>query len=63
MGEKIALHSAFVRGGFVGWFCGALCDFVVRFCGAVLWGDFVVLCAIFADGTAKSTRKIKPCER
>ncbi|MCI6178479.1 MAG: hypothetical protein SPH77_06100 [Campylobacter sp.] len=31
--------------------------------GAILWGDFVVLCVIFADATAKSTRKIKPCER
>ncbi|MCI6694690.1 MAG: hypothetical protein MR469_03510 [Campylobacter sp.] len=43
MGEKIALHSAFVRGDFVGWFCGALCDFVVRFCGVVLW-CFVPFC-------------------
>ncbi|WP_321229376.1 hypothetical protein [Campylobacter sp.] len=54
-----AVLCAILWCGFVGWFCGALCHFVVRFCGVV----FVVLCAIFADGTAKSTRKIKPCER
>lgn len=47
MGEKIALHSAFVRGAVL--WCGfaVLCailwyGFVVRFCGVILWGDFAV---------------------
>ncbi|MDY4829243.1 MAG: hypothetical protein SO164_00260 [Campylobacter sp.] len=50
MDEKIALHSAFVRGGFVVWFCGALCDFCGRH-GKI------------NTQAAKSTRKIKLRER
>ena len=53
MGEKIALHSAFVRGGFVVVFV-VRGGFAVRF-----WGGFCGALCDFVDGTAKSTRKRK----